>query len=166
MKISIVEPKPKHTESIATICANGWRQTVEGILSEKYQKQNIDLWYNHDRVLRDIKSKVYSYVALVHSDVVGVIGGAMTEENKGEIFVLYMDENFRYKGIGTRLLEALTKQQIASGATEQWVSVQEGNQLGIPFYEARGFSFQKKKITITETNEKQFSLRYARHLNE
>ncbi|MFZ3579477.1 GNAT family N-acetyltransferase [Virgibacillus sp. DJP39] len=46
-----------------------------------------------------------------------------------EIYVLYVDETYRYKGIGRKLLEALTLQQMNKGATEQWVSVQEGNQL-------------------------------------
>lgn len=73
-----------------------------------------------------------------------------------------MDEHYRYKGIGKKLLEAITKEQLKWGIKRQWVSVQEDNQLGIPFYEARGFTFEKKKTTQTETGEKQISLRYWR----
>lgn len=164
LSVSIVKSNTKHTEAIASICATGWRQTVEGKLSEEYQMKNIEFWYRYERVYNDIEAGFYSHVALFNSEVVGVIGGAMTDSNIGEIFVLYVDETHRYKGIGRFLLEAITQEQIDYGATEQWVSVQEGNQRGIPFYEARGFLYQKKKVTFTETDEKQVSLRYVRKI--
>ena len=82
----------------------------------------------------------------------------------GEIFVLYVNEEHRYKGIGRELLQALTEDQIESDVRDQWVSVQEDNSLGIPFYEARGFVSQSKKTTVTETGEIQISLRYMRQL--
>ena len=46
--------------------------------------------------------------------------------------------------MGTALLEFMTKQQRSAGATEQWVSVTEGNDLGIPFYLARGFVVRER----------------------
>ena len=76
MNITVVKPKPKHAEAIATICATGGKQTVEGLLSEEYQRANVEFWYNHDRVCKDLESGVYSqHEALVCSEVVGVIGG-------------------------------------------------------------------------------------------
>jgi GNAT superfamily N-acetyltransferase len=162
MDVLISKPNTNHTEAIATICSEGWMQTVEGVLSDDYQRKNINFWYNYERVFDDISNGLYSYIALCNSQVVGVIGGGLTGGNVGEVFVLYVDETYRYKGIGRLLLEKLTQEQVSSGVNEQWVSVQEGNQRGIPFYEARGFVFQKKKPTITETGEKQISLRYSR----
>ncbi|GAB3800569.1 hypothetical protein GCM10028868_24800 [Virgibacillus kimchii] len=164
MDISIVKPDIKHTEGIAGVCAAGWKQTVEGKLSKEYQKKNIDFWYNHGRVYNDILEDIYSYVALDDKKVVGVIGGSITEKYTGEIFVLYVDETYRYKGIGRLLLEKITKEQQIQGAKMQWVSVQEDNQRGIPFYEARGFVYQHQQVTYTDTNEKQVSLRYLRNI--
>ncbi|WP_400245357.1 GNAT family N-acetyltransferase [Niallia sp. JL1B1071] len=161
-QISIEKPKPEQAKAIHRICSTGWRQTVEGKLSEECQKQTVEFWYQLDRIEKDMENGSYSYVALLDSEVVGVIGGGITDENVSEVFVLYIDEKYRYQGIGTLLLEALTKDQVALGAIRQWVSVQEGNHRGIPFYEARGFIFQEKKITATETGEEQVSLRYAR----
>lgn len=160
--ISILPPIEDHAEEIAIICSTGWLQTVEGKLSEAYKRKNIDHWYNLERVKKDIREGTYTHIALIEDKVIGVIGGGMIDKSIGEIFVLYMDEKYRYKGIGKLLLDALTKEQLSKGATEQWVSVQEDNMLGIPFYEARGFIFQGKKVTITETGEKQVSLRYSR----
>lgn len=41
MKITIVKPTENHIEAISRICSNGWKQTVEGKLSEEYQEQNV-----------------------------------------------------------------------------------------------------------------------------
>jgi GNAT superfamily N-acetyltransferase len=164
MDVLIVKPDTKHAKAIASLCSQGWMQTVEGILSKEYQRKNIDFWYNDERVINDINSGVYSYIALYNLEVVGVIGGGKTGQDVGEVFVLYVDETYRYKGIGRRLLNALTQQQESAGIREQWVSVQEGNQRGIPFYEARGFEYRKKITTMTETGEKQVSLRYSRKI--
>jgi len=103
--ISIMKPNLTHAEAIGEICRAGWKQTVKGKLSEKYQKKNAEFWYTPSRVASDIEKDRYSYVALIDSEVVGVIGGAMTSEDTGEIFVLYVDENCRYKGIGKNFLK-------------------------------------------------------------
>ena len=163
--MKIQRPKSKHAEAIAKICSNGWRQTVEGLLSEEYQQKTIEHWYNTERVKKDIKAGDYSYIALIDSEVVGVIGGGKTDNHVGEIFVLYVDEKVRYKGVGTKLLDRLTEDQRGAGVLEQWVSVQEGNYRGIPFYEARGFGLKEKRIRITETCEEQVSLRYWRKVD-
>ncbi|WP_156857444.1 GNAT family N-acetyltransferase [Oceanobacillus sp. AG] len=96
-------------------------------------------WYNHERVLEDIVQGAYTHVALVDGEVAGTIGGVMTGPSVSEIYVFYVDENYRYQGIGARLLEAFTMEHVEKGAREQYVSVEEGNKLGIPFYKARGF---------------------------
>ncbi|MBM7633412.1 GNAT family N-acetyltransferase [Geomicrobium sediminis] len=51
----------------------------------------------------------------------------------------------RNEGIGSKLLAEITKQQLTLGATEQWVSVQQHNEKGIPFYKAKGFIYQTKQ---------------------
>lgn len=162
MEISIIKPDASHAEAISKICSAGWRQTVEGKLSEEHQLKNIAFWYNTERLKHDIEQGSYSHIALAGSEVAGVIGGGMTAPKVGEVFVFYMDESYRYQGIGRKLLDALTKLQIEKGATDQWVSVQEGNQRGIPFYEARGFKYREKKVEATDTGEQQVSLRYSR----
>ncbi|GGN58087.1 GNAT family N-acetyltransferase [Oceanobacillus indicireducens] len=145
INISIIKAAPEHTEEISTICSIGWRQTVQGVYDEEYQAKNVEHWYNHERVLEDIVQGAYAHVALVDGKVVGTIGGVMTDPSVSEIYVFYVDENYRYQGIGARLLEAFTKKHVEKGAREQYVSVQEGNELGIPFYMARGFRQLEQK---------------------
>lgn len=164
MDITIVNPNYEHIPEIARICAIGWKQTVEDTLSESFQEKNVAYWYNHDKVRADINSGSYSHVALIGTDVVGTVGGMLTSTKRGDVFVLYVDERYRYQGIGRRLLSELTKEQVAQGAVEQWVSVEKGNWRGIPFYEARGFVKQKEQIGRTDTGEMHVSLKYRRAL--
>ena len=133
-------------------------------MSAEYQEENIAFWYNLHRIKKDIQAGFYSHIALIDSKVAGVIGGGMTGPGAAEIFVFYVEEDYRYQGIGRQLLNALTQMQLEKGALEQWVSVQEGNQKGIPFYEARGFLYKGKQEETTSTGEIQASLRYSREL--
>lgn len=164
MKVTIVKPRPEHISEVSRICAAGWRQTVEGKLSEACQDENVTYWYNHDKVRADIESGSYSHVALIDSKVVGTIGGAITKPGRGDVFVLYVDETYRYQGIGRRLLAEFTKEQATEGAREQWVSVEKDNWHGIPFYEARGFVLQNEYVSKTDTGEKHVSLKYRRDI--
>lgn len=138
MNISIIKATTEHVKEISRICSIGWRQTVEGFYTEEYQIKNVEFWYNHKRVAEDIVKGTYTHVALVDGRVAGTIGGTITEPGVSEIFVFYVDDVYRYKGIGRTLLDAFTKEHLKQGATEQ-LSVQEGNELGIPFYKSRGF---------------------------
>lgn len=63
----------------------------------------------------------------------------MTRPSVSEIYVFYVDQAYRYKGIGSKLLDAFMREHIKNGATLQYVSVEEGNELGIPFYQSHGF---------------------------
>ncbi|MEF2291013.1 GNAT family N-acetyltransferase [Virgibacillus dokdonensis] len=46
--------------------------------------------------------------------MVGVIGGT-TGDGWAKIYVFYVDSLYRYLGIGSKLLETLTEQQVVEG---------------------------------------------------
>src|SRR5699024_11483787 len=119
MDITIVNPNYDHIPEIARICAIGWKQTVEDTLSESFQEKNVAYWYNHDKVRADINSGSYSHVALIGTDVVGTIGGMLTFAKRGDVFLIYVVESYRYQGIERRLLSELTNVQVAQGVVEQ-----------------------------------------------
>ncbi len=96
--------------------------------------------------------------------VLGAAGGGVTDATVGHVYVLYLEPSLRGRGIGTALLEFLTTQQRSEGATEQWVSVTEGNDLAIPFYVARGFVVRDRVpfVTADDGNVEAHSLRMNR----
>lgn len=164
MALVIRKPEPEDAERIADICSTGWRQTVEGKMSSKFQQQTVNYWYNPDKVTADIKKGSYSYVAEKDGIIRGVIGGGMTGAKTAEVYVFYIDDKYRYHGIGKTLLDELTQHQKRKGADEQWVSVQQDNELGLPFYKARGFVCQSLKETKSADGEVQVSLRMKRQI--
>lgn len=164
MDLEIRKVRVEDAQRVAEICRNGWLDTVDGRLSDTYKTENVGFWYSQEKVEQDIKKGQYSFAAEAEGKVVGVIGGGMISGKENEVFVFYMDENYRYMGIGKQLLNVFTEHFMKRGATAQWASVQEDNALGLPFYEANGFYFQSIKETATGTGEVQRSLRMKREL--
>jgi GNAT superfamily N-acetyltransferase len=153
---------------ICRVCAEGWRDTYAGLLDDDVIERTIADFYNEERVLREVESPEGWdgwLVAELGGRVVAAGGGGVTEPAVGEVFVLYVDPCRRGGGIGTRLLEAITEQQRAQGAREQWVSVQPGNEKGFPFYRARGFVPRGERPAHgSSPNEGRVSLRLWRRI--
>lgn len=124
----------QHAEGISDVCSRGYRATYGESHPESYIERIIEEFYHPDRISSEITDGGDGwdgwYVALEDGTVLGAIGGGMTGADQGEVFVLYLDPDRRGEGIGTLLLEALTRVQHEKGATEQWVSVARGNQKG------------------------------------
>ena len=155
-------------EGIARVCAAGWRDTYHGLKEPERIEAVIAAYYTPERISREIAAPEGwdGWIVAVEDDaVIGAGGGGMTEPGVGEIFVLYLDPTRRGEGIGTRLLDAITEQQWAQGAREQWVSVETDNTKGLPFYHARGFEVRGERPEWgTAPEEGRVSLRLMRPL--
>ncbi|WP_280771524.1 GNAT family N-acetyltransferase [Salipaludibacillus daqingensis] len=167
--ITVQKATEVHVEGIADVCTAAQWDTYSDLCDDAYIQRVCDEFYNHHRILDEIKntSKEWGgwFVALENRQVIGAIGGGMTGEETGEIFVLYLDPSRRNEGIGTRLLTVVTEQQKKLGAKQQWVSIQKENHKGIPFYEARGFKYQHEQKTYQSKEDEDYtSLRYRREL--
>jgi GNAT superfamily N-acetyltransferase len=141
-------------EAICRVCAEGWRDTYGDLYTAERIERTIAQFYNPNRVRKELEPSRGWDGWLVAEDEHGILvaagGGGMTGPVTGEVFVLYADPARRREGAGTALLEAITEQQRSQGATEQWVAVAEGNEKGIPFYEARGFRRRGKRPAYGE----------------
>lgn len=167
--LDVVKADERHIDGIAKVCTDGYWATYGGSHPKEYISRIVKEFYNIDRITKEVaKSNKHwggYFVAVENEKVLGAGGGGMIGEAIGEIFVLYLDPERRNEGIGTKILEAITVQQKEYGANEQWVSVQKGNQKGIPFYEARGFTFQYEKQGYGNKDRENFvSLRYSRSI--
>ncbi|WP_117160979.1 GNAT family N-acetyltransferase [Paraliobacillus sp. X-1268] len=165
--IQIMKANESHVEGISNICIKGYWATYGETHSKEWIERVIREFYNHERILREVTEFNRDwggyFVAIENGNVVGAAGGGMIGDEIGELFVIYLDPSRRNEGIGTELLNAVTKQQKTEyGATEQWVSVQKGNMKGIPFYQAKGFKFQYKKVT--KENPTYIKLRHCRKI--
>ena len=157
-------------EGIARVCAEGWRDTYQGIYSAERIESVIAEYSVPERVAGEIAAPQGWdgwIVALDGSTVVGAGGGGMIEPGMAEIFVLYLDPGRRREGIGTVLLKTITEQQQAQGARKQWVSVEPENRKGLPFYEAHGFQVRGERPAWGFASEEgRVSLRLMRSLDD
>jgi GNAT superfamily N-acetyltransferase len=130
--------------AICRICAAGYRLTTRGLLPDETVDRLVEDFYSVERVTGEVAPTGRSWqgylVAEVDGEVVGAAGGGMVADHVGQLYVIYLDLDRRGRGLGTALLEEVTRQQLALGATRQRVSVLAGNAHGVPFYRARGFT--------------------------
>ncbi len=155
---------------IARVCAEGWRDTYKGIYEPERIEATIAEYYTPERIGAEISAPEDWdgwIVAVEHGRVIGAGGGGMIDSGVGEIFVLYLDPARRGEGIGSLLLDAITEQQRARGAREQWVSVEPENVKGLPFYKARGFELRGERPGWgSHPEEHRVSLRLMRTLDQ
>lgn len=167
-KIFIRKANKNDAKAIADVLSRSQWFTYEALYSKAYIQKLIDQYYNMERIEQEIVfiSKKWHgyYLAEMNGTIIGAIGGGMTDDTTGEVYVFYLDPTMRGKGVGTRLLNFFTKiQKHIYGAEEQWVAVAKGNDYGIPFYEARGFIFQYEELAYDTTESDQdISLKYKR----
>lgn len=155
---------------IRKVCSDGYRKTYPDLLSAERIETIIQEFYNEERIAKEISDISWEwngwFVAVDAGQVVGAGGGGMTGEETAELFVLYLDPDRKRQGIGSKLLAAITEDQTERGAKEQWVSVAQGNSMGIPFYEAVGFELKEERPAYgTSDGDGYRSLRYKRMLS-
>jgi GNAT superfamily N-acetyltransferase len=130
-------------DAICRICSAGWRDTYRDLLAGEDVGRVIASYYSRERVGAEVQAPNGWDGWWVAEDGAGdvvAVGGGMTSGDRGEVLVLYADPARRRQGGGSAVLEAITGEQRAGGAREQWVSVVPGNRLGIAFYERHGFA--------------------------
>ena len=149
--IQVMKAGEGHVEGISSVCIRGYWATYGETYSNEWIERVIREFYNHERILKEVTESNRDwggyFVAVEKGKMVGAAGGGRIDERAGELFVIYVDPARRNEGIGSKLLDAVTKQQKEEyGAKKQWVSVQKGNMKGIPFYESKGFKFQYENV--------------------
>lgn len=132
-------------DAICRVCSAGFRLTAGAAgLPDRIVDAKVAEFYSPERVAREVAPgsrswRGYVVAELAPDGVVGAAGGGMVDETIGGLYVIYLDLDRRGSGIGSRLLDAVTAQQVALGATRQRVAVLADNHHGLPFYLARGF---------------------------
>ncbi|MDV2581585.1 GNAT family N-acetyltransferase [Alkalibacillus haloalkaliphilus] len=166
--IEIRKARLEDVDGIIKVCSDGHRKTYPELLPNHHIENIIKEFYNEERIKKEITDITQDwngwFIAVDYEKVVGAAGGGFIDREVSELFVIYLDPERKREGIGSKLLEAVTKDQIERGAKEQWMSVAKDNFMGIPFYEAVGFKYQGERPSYELPEEGYKSLRYKRKL--
>jgi GNAT superfamily N-acetyltransferase len=155
--VFVREAAPGDEEAIAAVCASGFAASSAGLLPPARIAAQASSYYDPARVRTDLHPAPPTWlgyvVAEVAGEVVGAAGGGV-DGDVGRLLVLYLELSRRHRGIGTALLDRVTAQQRTAGATRQRVWVTEGNEMALPFYDARGFTqADREPFTVAEDGE-------------
>ena len=168
MTFEVRRARPEDVPGIAAVCAAGWRDTYAETRPAGYIEHVIADFYGEARIARKIEAVDGWdgwFVAVDGGRVVGAGGGGMIGPEEGELYVLYIDPARRYGGMGTAILEAVTAAQRRQGARGQWVTVEEDNEKGLPFYRSRGFTVRgRRRSYMTTAADEYVSVRMWRPL--
>ncbi|WP_430783062.1 GNAT family N-acetyltransferase [Actinoplanes sp. G11-F43] len=153
--------------AIRDICVRGYRKTYPTLLSSEFIERMLAEFFTLERVTAEVAAAPPGWlgyqVAEEDGRIVGAGVGGLTAPGVGELFTLYLDPDERGRGLGTLLLDRVTGQLRAAGATEMWVAALDGNELAIPFYQARGFRKVERRRTYGSTEaDDAWSWRFSR----
>lgn len=100
-------------QGIAHVEVDSWKKTYKGIITTKFLKRLTHEWSEkrHTNILYD--SKKFTYVAENETGEVIGFAAAGIEDNplihfEGELYTLYLLEEYQRKGIGKKLISSVT----------------------------------------------------------
>lgn len=145
--LSIRKANVNDIQSIQSICKESWKTTYKNIYPSQYIEKVFSIFYSKERLIKDLTECSLEWngywLAEELGRPLGCIGGGISEDHKANIYVLYVLPQSQRKGIGHALVQTLTAYQKESfQAKQQAVTVTEGNQNAISFYEKEGFVFE------------------------
>lgn len=130
-------------EAIARVLVDTWRTTFRRLLSDEFL-DGISYAYQRERHLRTMVRPNTAYFVAETAGTGEVIGFANGGPNRhheypyaGELYAIYIREEFQRRGVGKRLFCTLAAQLLQSGFTSMlvWVLVSNPNR---GFYERVG----------------------------
>jgi GNAT superfamily N-acetyltransferase len=143
-EIKIRPGKERDVPEISRVFANSWRTTYEGLVPEAFLKglteEAAAKLFNES-----LASTTHSYFLHVAEDtggrIVGFVDGGKErshpESGMGELYAIYLLQEFQGQGTGRRLFEAATESLTRSGITSMIVWVLEQSPYR-KFYESVG----------------------------
>lgn len=168
MVFSIRKAELSDLLSIQKICIDTWKETYKTIYSTEYMSRVFSIFYSDERLKKDITETSAEWngywVAVENNQILGCIGGGIDKAGNANVYVFYVFPDAQGRGVGHALLEALTAYQKQTfHPIKQIVSVTEGNQIGISFYERQGFTLFEAVTNWVDASQAR-SLHYIREI--
>ncbi|WP_122088124.1 GNAT family N-acetyltransferase [Halalkalicoccus subterraneus] len=160
--VEIRPADPSDAEAIRDTARASWHAAYDDLLGEEVVASTVDEWYDPTG-LRDVMGHSDHVVRVSGNDVVGFAHLGPNPENGrvAELFRIYVRPERWGEGIGGRLLVAAGTG--LEGFDRLALSVLAGNEVGIGFYEKRGFERVGEQI-VELGDETYREYRYERSL--
>lgn len=153
--------KENEIEQIAKIIDEDWKIAYKGIINQEY----LDSLNYKDREKR-IREKYKKEKGIVYVEdnlVKGYcrFGQSKEEKELGEVYALYVKNEFRKFGIGKKLLEKAEEMLKNNGYKEMIIWCLQENKIGRNFYEKQGgILYKERKFKIGNKYYGEVSYKY------
>ena len=137
--------EPRDARSLARVHVDSWRSTYAGILPDGFLAglsygDRESFW---DQVLATARPTVSNFLVETESGkVVGLASGGPErtgdETYRGELYLVYLLEQYQRRGLGRRLVSAVARRLVEDGFDSMLLWVAKDNHPACRFYEAVG----------------------------
>ena len=151
--IEVRHANESDASAIARVRAESWRVAYRGIVPDAFLNgMDIAGWADvYRRLLENSPEKMASLVAEADAKVVGMAAAGPNRDDdtpySDELFMIYLAPGYWRRGIGQKLMQAITTWLIGQGMTSMIVWVLAENWPARRFYEALGGQYFAQRST-------------------
>lgn len=141
--MNVREAIPEDVERIRSVARETWHAAYDDILGPEAVDDTLDEWYTLDGLREQAGDSEHAFYVAETDGIVGFAQASPDSERGGvwALIRLYVLPDRWGEGIGTRLLEHIEADARDAGAERLRLGVLTDNDIGVSFYESRGFAF-------------------------
>ena len=126
--------------AIERVARRSWHAAYDDFLGEEVVEEIVGKWYDREE-LRDAAREDDVFLVAAEEDTVQGFAhaGPSAEHDGWSLFRIYVAPDRWSEGIGTALLERVESELEARGVSTYELAVLSANDVGVSFYESRGF---------------------------
>lgn len=138
---TIREADPDDARAIRRVARAAWHEAYGDILDEGTIEGTVEEWYGLDGLASNARNPEHALYVAADGGIVGFAhaGPIPGEDRTFELYRIYLRPGRWGEGIGGRLLDAVATDLRSRGVTRMRLSVLADNDVGVAFYEAKGF---------------------------
>ncbi len=165
LNVTIRPASPADAGPIARVHVDSWRTTYEGIIPAEYlanlsYRDRQSMW--SEALTTDQPATTILVAETEAGDVIGFASaGPEREANpnyRAELYAIYLLQEHQNRGLGRRLVSAVTHSLLEHGFTSMLLWVLEDNRPARRFYESLGGKrVSRKTVTIGDANLQEIS---------
>jgi len=135
---------------LAYVHVHSWRTTYKGIVSENYL-QSLSIEEREQKWVQILSGTHHTYVGeLDDGKIIGFVsfGKERSGEYEGELYAIYLLEEYQGKGIGKELLEIAATGLKEQGYNSMWIWVLKENPSKHFYYAFKPILIKEEVLTI------------------
>ncbi|PSP73828.1 N-acetyltransferase [Halobacteriales archaeon QS_3_64_16] len=133
--------KTSDARAIERVARRSWHAAYDDFLGEGVVEEIVGKWYDREGLRDATREDGHVFVLAVKEGAVQGFAhaGPSAEHDGWSLFRIYVVPGRWGEGIGTALLERVEEELEARGVSTYELAVLAANDVGVSFYEARGF---------------------------